>query len=328
MADIRMHSTTETEENMRAAMGVQVVTKEEPKTEAVTETPETPEAKAADDAVTEETTEAVDDTTEEVEEKPQTEHEKTIQRMKSRIGKLAMQKNLSESALEATRVEMLQLKQQLQVLQTGKTAVEEEPKVWPTRPKPQESEVGTKYATYGDYVEDISDWKAEVKLAQAEAKRQKTDQTSQEQRQQQAMQQEMESDQREFAKRAQKFSSAHPDYQEIVEAITDFPTPLPMQIHLLKSEMGPDLVYYLAKHEQEARKIAALPAGRMLVELGRLEERLAPKVAVKPAVSKSKAPPPVTPVKGGETKSAQTPETMKYSDWVKQRSADIKGRRT
>lgn len=34
-----------------------------------------------------------------------------------------------------------------------------------TRTKPTEDEVGTKYATYGDYVEDLSDWKAEQRIA-------------------------------------------------------------------------------------------------------------------------------------------------------------------
>ncbi len=34
-----------------------------------------------------------------------------------------------------------------------------------TRPKPTEAEVGEKYQTYGDYVEDLADWKAEQRLA-------------------------------------------------------------------------------------------------------------------------------------------------------------------
>lgn len=38
------------------------------------------------------------------------------------------------------------------------------PPVTATRPKPTEDEVGTKYQTYGDYVEDLSDWKAEQRI--------------------------------------------------------------------------------------------------------------------------------------------------------------------
>jgi len=35
----------------------------------------------------------------------------------------------------------------------------------PTRPKPSESEVGDKYESYADFVEDLADWKAEQRLA-------------------------------------------------------------------------------------------------------------------------------------------------------------------
>lgn len=34
-----------------------------------------------------------------------------------------------------------------------------------TRAKPQESEIGTKYQTYPDFIEDLADWKAEQRLA-------------------------------------------------------------------------------------------------------------------------------------------------------------------
>src|SRR5262245_2577834 len=35
----------------------------------------------------------------------------------------------------------------------------------PTRAKPTEDEIGTKYQTYGDFVEDLADWKAEQRFA-------------------------------------------------------------------------------------------------------------------------------------------------------------------
>jgi len=35
----------------------------------------------------------------------------------------------------------------------------------PTRPKPSESEVGDKYESYADFVEDLADWKSEQRLA-------------------------------------------------------------------------------------------------------------------------------------------------------------------
>ena len=34
-----------------------------------------------------------------------------------------------------------------------------------SRPKPTEGDIGTKYETYGDFVEDLSDWKAEQRIA-------------------------------------------------------------------------------------------------------------------------------------------------------------------
>lgn len=54
----------------------------------------------------------------------------------------------------------------------------------PTRPKPLESEVGTKYDTYGDFVDDLSDWKVEQKLANLD---ERIDSRTQQQRNQQAL---------------------------------------------------------------------------------------------------------------------------------------------
>lgn len=41
----------------------------------------------------------------------------------------------------------------------------EPPKAKETRPKPTEDEIGAKYASYADFVEDLADWKSEQRLA-------------------------------------------------------------------------------------------------------------------------------------------------------------------
>lgn len=325
MADIRMSSTTESAENMNAALGITTAAKP---AESETKTEATTQAGAEEEGTTEETTDA--QTGSETGEEgaggrgDERYSGKTIQTLKARISKLAHQRHSTDQSLQQATAEIDRLNQRLRQIETSAPKGEES-RVWPARSKPQESEVGEKYKTYADFVEDLADWKAEVKVAEAEAKRRSGDQTRQEQDRAEAAQRELQQDQANFTKRVEKFVETHPNYVDVVSAVEDFPTPPTMQMHLLKSDVGPDLVYYMATHVEEARNIAALPPARMLVELGKLEERLKPRVEKK-VPPRSKAPIPPTPVRSTETRVATTSDQMSYADWVKARKQEIRSR--
>jgi membrane protein involved in colicin uptake len=61
---------------------------------------------------------------------------------------------------------------------------------------------------------------------------------------------------------------------------------------ILESDIGPKLLYHLAKNPEEAERIAKLSPVRQVIEIGKMEER------VVPVKQGSKAPPPVSGVKG------------------------------
>jgi hypothetical protein len=95
----------------------------------------------------------------------------------------------------------------------------------------------------------------------------------------------------EFDKRQAEFAKQTPDYAEKVTENTSLPISKQMADVIRKSEIGPQIAYYLAEHEDTAALIAQmrdpLDVGR---ELGRIEARLeTPKTA---PTKVSQAPPP------------------------------------
>ena len=82
------------------------------------------------------------------------------------------------------------------------------------------------------------------------------------------------------------------------------------------SEVGPDLAYHLGRNQAEAAKIAALPAVRQAVELGKLEARLtAPKPLPK------QPPAPVEPVGGSASGGSSDPAKMSMAEYAAARKA-------
>lgn len=83
------------------------------------------------------------------------------------------------------------------------------------------------------------------------------------------------------------------------------------------SDLGPDLAYHLGKNVTEAAKIAALPANRQAVELGKLEARLsAPKPLPK------QPPAPVQPVSGIVAGGSRDPGKMSMAEYAAWRKAN------
>lgn len=83
---------------------------------------------------------------------------------------------------------------------------------------------------------------------------------------------------------------------------------------ILESPMGPRILYYFAEHKEEAEKLKGLSALSAIRAIGRLEADLTPKEKAATSPSKaevqvSKAPAPISPLKG-----ASAPESPVDSD--------------
>ena len=101
---------------------------------------------------------------------------------------------------------------------------------------------------------------------------------------------------------------------------------------IFESNMGPEILRYYALPENHdaSVKLGEMTVKGMLKEIGRLEEKLADKPQSKAevrAAEMSKAPPPITPLKGGSAAVGtlngydEVPKNMSYDDWKKWRQA-------
>jgi hypothetical protein len=169
---------------------------------------------------------------------------------------------------------------------------ERQPEPSAARPKPED------FQDYDAYVEALADWKAEEKArklrdelkAESEKTRAKT-----------------EADRRMEAFRAaeSKVRATVQDYDEAIQDAQDTPMTQVMFDVILESEVGPNLLYHLAKNPDEAERIAHLSPARQAAEIGKLEDKLAQQLKDPPKPKASNAPPPVNPVRARG--SASTP---------------------
>lgn len=161
------------------------------------------------------------------------------------------------------------------------------------------------------FVDALAEFKAEQKLAEREAEKQRStvDAT--------------------FEDRVDAAQEKYPDFDEVVRrhpkdggpAISD------AMLEVIKaSEIGPDLAYHLGKNPDESRRIWALPELQQARELGKIEAAL---LTNPPAKKASSAPDPITPVRRGTSTQAYDPadprsvKVTSDTEWINQRNAQV-----
>ena len=128
--------------------------------------------------------------------------------------------------------------------------------------------------------------------------------------------------------RTEKIRVKHPDYNEKINALQIPNTPAVPVVRdaIAESEVGPEILYHLAQHPDEAKRILTLSPVRAVVELGKLEAKLTPPAAAPKQKTKvTSAPDPVTPV-GGKGTASPKPlhEVDDFSEYEKRRKAGAK----
>lgn len=100
-----------------------------------------------------------------------------------------------------------------------------------------------------------------------------------------------------WAQKVQLAKAEMPDFDDMV-ASSDVQVSDAVRDAILESDVGPKILYHLAENDDLARKIAGMSERAALKELGKLEARFEKTEVpeVKP-VAKTKAPPPVTPLR-------------------------------
>lgn len=190
----------------------------------------------------------------------------------------------------------------------------------PVEPKAED------FANVQDYVLALTDFKVEQKLEKKRA----DDAAAAQQRQIDAQNELMRA-------RVEQAKAEIPDYVEVIQN-ADERLIIPGHVAgaLIESELGPQLGYYLCKpeNEAEAKKLFAMTPAKALLELGKIEVKLA-KVADKSAdpppkpPETTRAPAPIAAVSkdGGNPIPTDLSKPMTFQEYRAQREAQLLAKR-
>jgi hypothetical protein len=286
----------------------QVVPAVEQSAEASLEADETQDAsETSEDESNDESTDAEsEDSKEDRPKKKESGYEK-------RIRKLTKQRGDAQRELDYWKAEALRKAQSAQ-----------EPKSEEPREKKQSLEGKPKaeeFESHAEFVEALADWKYEQRKALDEVKQKETQ-----------IKTEFQKNVESFQSKVKDFSKAHKDFQEVISDVDDIPMSIGVQETLLASDVGPELMYELAKDRENYERINALTPLSAARELGRIEARIhANKESSSQEPKKqSSAPTPLKPVgkhgSGGVKKSLSDP-SLSYADFEKLRREELRAKR-
>ena len=93
-----------------------------------------------------------------------------------------------------------------------------------------------------------------------------------------------------------------PDFAEMVESSTVTVNDT-VRDAILESDIGPRILYHLAENEEFALKLNEMPLITAIREIGKLEARLEKSAESAQSVTRSKAPAPISPIRGAASGS-------------------------
>ncbi len=169
--------------------------------------------------------------------------------------------------------------------------------------------VAANFTTYEEFVEALTDWKADQRdalRAQVEA------QTSAAAT---------------VKTQVEAARLAHPDYDDVVT--NDIPISPAMAEVLVGMETGAEVAYYLGSNPTEAARIAKLSPAQAGVALAKIEAGLTPSAEPpKPKTAQSKAPAPPKTITGLGGSGDVQPDPKDFVAWNKWRDREDKRNRT
>ena len=157
------------------------------------------------------------------------------------------------------------------------------------------------------YLDALADWKLSEREKAAEAKRKETEAKQTAEKRTQT-----------FAERANAAAAKYEDYNSVAHDPT-LPVSTAMAETILEAEEGPEILYYLGQHRDEAARIAQLNPASAAIALGKIAARL---TAPPPPPEKqiSTAPEPIKTVKPTSSAPKGLSDEMSVNDWVKLRN--------
>ena len=181
------------------------------------------------------------------------------------------------------------------------------PQERPSPAQPQQQYTGepteSQFERYEDYVRALSQYHAAAayqQMRQVEMQRQ-----AQYQREQQHTV---------WQDRVAQFRETVPDFDSVLEDAEHIQLSPVLQQTLLEHEDGARLAYELAKDQKTLERISRLSHTAAVRELGKFEAKLLNGEQSKPPAV-SKAPPPISPVGQGSTRSTKSVDDMDYDEY-------------
>ena len=194
-----------------------------------------------------------------------------------------------EAAREEARLE----REQRERLETR--VKELEGKVTPQAQAPQddigEEPTPDQFSDMYEYAKALAEYTADKKMAERDL---------QDQNRKAAAEQEVKF--KAWADRVNAAKSNLPDFDDMVQS-SEVRVSDPVRDAIIESEHGPQILYYLAENTEFAQKLAGMSLVSAVREIGKIEARYerdakATVPDVKPVVGKSKAPAPISPLRG------------------------------
>ncbi len=332
MPELTATSTTETPEQVAAALGV-TLQRDEGTTVASTE--RAPEGGSSQPVTETKPAEQPAAPVKPTEPPPEDPVQARIDRITFERYRAAEQARIEKERADALQAEIEKLKAQPQ------------PVVKPefVEPKPKVED----FSTLEEWADAVVDWSGRKTKFETVAETQETvkkavDERVSADRQQTAEQEILVR----HVGRIEEFKKTHADFDAVAQKALADQVPLTqiMITHVMHSELGPALLYHLAKNPAEAQRIATMNQGPALVALGRLEAKLeggntSPQPTVEqpsggttiaasvgekrtltlvPPVN-NPPPAPITPLGGGSAAVTKDPEKMSLSEYQAWRRA-------
>jgi chromosome segregation ATPase len=206
-------------------------------------------------------------------------------KLEKRFSELTKQREAARQEAEREREARVALEARLKDLETKVNP----PKSEEPDPKPDPSQFNDAI----EYAEALAEWTADKKLRE----RDQAELARRAQEEQSRLRQK-------FQERLETAKAEMPDYEEMI-ASSDVAVSQPVTDAIIESDVGPQILYYLAENPDFAKGLAEKSITSQLRAIGRLEakfEKSEPPSKPserQPVAKKSNAPAPITPLKAG-----------------------------
>lgn len=246
-------------------------------TEAEIKTPE-PEPVAKSEQESEAGGESV---TEQEDEKEGQKEKSSAPKIERRFSELTKQRELAKEEARKEREAREVLESRVKELEAKVNPPEKKVDVT-LEPEPRPEQFSDMY----EYAKALAEYTADKKLAE----RDKAEQIKKEAMEQQAKY-------KSWADRIESSKAELPDFEDKVRS-SDVIVSDAVKESIIESPFGPKLLYHLAEHPEVAKKLSEMSPISAAREIGKIEASFEKPAEKSPTVTKTKAPAPISPLKG------------------------------